>query len=110
MRFSLLAMADVTLGPVASSIKKKIEQSLNPTFLKLVNDSHKHTSHYKSDAGSQVGESHFRLEVVSDIFKGLNGVKRHQLVYTLLNDEFKGGLHALSMKLYTVDEKKNNAK
>ncbi len=45
-----------------------------------------------------------RLEVISEAFAGLPLVKRHQLVYGLLGDELKAGLHALSMKLKTPTE------
>jgi stress-induced morphogen len=45
-----------------------------------------------------------RLQVVSDAFGGLGPVKRHQLVYGLLSEEFAAGLHALSMDLKTPAE------
>lgn len=52
-----------------------------------------HAGHYKKDgsAASEAGETHFKLQCVSDKFAGLNPVKRHQLVYGLLADEFKQG-------------------
>jgi len=45
-----------------------------------------------------------RLEVVSDRFDGLPAVRRHQLVYGLLGEEFSQGLHALSMSCKTAQE------
>lgn len=42
--------------------------------------------------------------MVSDAFQGLGMVKRHQLIYGLLKDEFAAGLHALSMDLKTPAE------
>lgn len=45
-----------------------------------------------------------RLEVTSDGFAGLGQVKRHQLVYGLLGEEFAAGLHALSMTTKTTAE------
>jgi BolA-like protein 1 len=44
------------------------------------------------------------LEVVSEEFKGKNLVKRHQLIYGLLADELKNGLHALSLSTKTPEE------
>ncbi|PNH05876.1 SufE-like protein, chloroplastic [Tetrabaena socialis] len=94
-------------GPIASAITSKVEASLKPTHFRLVNDSHKHASHYAQDgsAACEAGETHFRLEVTSEAFTGVSLVKRHQLIYGLLGEEFKAGLHALSMTTKTPAEK-----
>ena len=49
--------------------------------------------HYEKDgsSGSEAGETHFRLEVISTKFAGMPFIKRHQLIYGLLDDEFKVG-------------------
>lgn len=40
-----------------------------------------------------------------DVFKGLNRVKRQQLVYGLLNEKIGSGeIHAVSMKCLALDE------
>ncbi len=44
------------------------------------------------------------MELYSDRFSGLTLVKRHQLVYSLLGEEFQQGLHALSMVTKTPAE------
>nr|2N8Q_A Chain A, Predicted protein [Chlamydomonas reinhardtii] len=100
------SMAEHQLGPIAGAIKSKVEAALSPTHFKLINDSHKHAGHYARDGStaSDAGETHFRLEVTSDAFKGLTLVKRHQLIYGLLSDEFKAGLHALAMTTKTPAE------
>ncbi|GIL73117.1 hypothetical protein Vretimale_4728, partial [Volvox reticuliferus] len=94
-------------GPIASAIHRKILEVLKPTHFRLVNDSHKHAGHYARDgsAASEAGETHFRLEVTSDAFTGVPLVKRHQMIYGLLADEFRAGLHALSMTTKTPAEK-----
>lgn len=45
------------------------------------------------------GETHFNLKVVS---KSL--VKRHRLIYSLLDNELQSGLHALSIDAKTLAE------
>ncbi|MGV6816529.1 MAG: BolA family protein [Thiotrichales bacterium] len=60
-------------------------------------------------AGSQATvtgeESKFETTVISDEFKGLNTVRKHQLVYGLLNDHIaSGAIHALTIKAYTPEE------
>ena len=45
-----------------------------------------------------------RVEVVSKEFEGKRLVQRHQMVYKLLDDEIKAGVHALSMETKTPQE------
>lgn len=81
---------------IQQSIQKKIQESFQPEFMELENESHRHSG--------PALESHFKLTVVSDQFSGLNLVKRHQRVYGLLTDEMAGELHALALHLYTPEE------
>ena len=84
----------------------KLEAALQPTALVLQNDSQKHAGHYGKDgsAASDAGETHFKLAVVSGAFAGVSLVKRHQMVYALLDGEFKAGLHALALTTKTPEE------
>ena len=52
-----------------------------------------------------VDGSHVDLLVVSDEFNGLTPLKRQQRIYGLFNNAIKSGdIHALNMKLYTLDQ------
>ncbi len=82
---------------VQQSIETKIAAALAPSHLEVVNESHMHSV----PPGS---ESHFRVVVVSDRFEGLPLVRRHQTVKQILEREFEGGLHALSMQTLTGAE------
>lgn len=47
----------------------------------------------------------YEARLVSKAFEGLNTMKRHQLVYSILNDVITSGeLHALTIKAYTPEE------
>ena len=81
---------------VQENIESKIKASLNPSYLDVENESHRH--------GGSATESHFKLTVVADCFDGQLPVKRHRTVYGLLNDEMAGGVHALALHLYTPQE------
>lgn len=49
--------------------------------------------------------SHFELLVVSNVFDGLNKLKRQQKIYTFLNPWIASGdMHAVTMHLHTDDE------
>lgn len=69
-----------------------------------MDESHKHAGHSGNPSGAPDAETHFRVEIVSAEFAGKRLVQRHQMVYQLLADEFKAGLHALSMSTKTPDE------
>lgn len=51
---------------------------------------------------AELNGANINLVVVSQVFDGLNSVKKQQLVYGSLKDLIaKGDLHAVTMKLYT---------
>jgi stress-induced morphogen len=47
------------------------------------------------------GGDHFRAEVVSERFQGLDRINQHKLVYDVFGDEVGGPIHALSIKTTT---------
>lgn len=46
---------------------------------------------------------HFEAVVVSGLFKGLNRVQQHQLVYKILGDRMRAEIHALALHTYTPE-------
>lgn len=95
-----------TNGPVIQSIRSKIvRQFTNLQHFEVYNDSYKHQGHQPMETAKNVTESHIRLEIVTDEFKGMNLPKRHRLVYSLLKKEFdEMGLHALQLTTKTSEE------
>lgn len=94
-------------GPIEQEIVLKITSELNPSFLKIKNDSLKHAHHAGIRGATNITESHFSLEIISELFSGKNMPSRHRLIYQLLDDELKTkGLHALLMKTKTPSEVK----
>ncbi|WEJ96903.1 hypothetical protein PSN45_004448 [Yamadazyma tenuis] len=75
-------------GPVEEKIVNKL-LALNPTTLKVFNDSHKHSHHRSMQEADNTVESHFRIEIVSEEFKGKGLPNRHRIIYKLLDDEIK---------------------
>lgn len=72
-------------------------QSLQPQFLEVTNESHKH----KVPKGS---ESHFRVTIVSDEFNGKMLLARHRMVNNILADELAHSIHALVLHTMTSEE------
>lgn len=83
--------------PIESAIVNKIQQSLNPSYLRVINESYMHNV-------PKGAESHFKVVIVSDYFKDLPLIKRHRKVNEILKAELQGGVHALSIVAKTPDQ------
>lgn len=80
-------------------IEEKL-QILEPSELTVIDESHLHLGH----EGAKSGASHFYVIIVSPQFKGLNPVKRHQLVYAQLNEFIPHEIHALKIRALAPEE------
>ena len=89
------------MGAVAISIDNKLRARFAPARLTVEDESSKHRGHAGYREG---GESHFKVEIVSQAFEGKNRVARQRLVYDALKDEFAAGLHALALTTLTPAE------
>jgi len=85
----------------AERITSILTQALQPIHLEVRDDSHKHAGHAGARAG---GETHYEVIIEAECFRGLSQMQRHQMIYKLLADEFKTGLHALAIKARTAGE------
>ena len=89
------------MGNVAMTIDNKLRRAFAPTRLVIEDQSSRHRGHAGYREG---GESHFRVEIVSDAFEGKSRVARQRLIYVALKDEFAAGLHALALTTLTPQE------
>jgi len=62
-------------------------------------ESHLHEGH----AGAAGGQSHFRIRIVSESFRGMPSVARHRLVYAAVDDLLKTDIHALAIEALPPD-------
>jgi BolA-like protein 1 len=97
--------ASSSFTPVKDSMRRKLEGRLSPLRLTITDESYKHAGHAGvKDLGSG-GETHFTMEIVSAAFEGLTSLKRHRLVYGVLDEEMgQGPVHALSLVTKTPAE------
>lgn len=72
-------------------------KSLAPVHFELENESDQHS-------GPQGRETHFKLLIVSQLFKNQSRVDRQRQVFDLLKIEMQTGLHALSLRALTPQE------
>jgi BolA protein len=78
----------------ADLITKKLTEAFEPQSLKVVDESHQHEGHAGHRPG---GQTHFRIYIVSDSFKGKTRPERHRLINGILSGELAGGVHALAI-------------
>ena len=88
------------MGNRENTIKNLLLSEFSPSVLKIVNESYMHNV-------PEGSESHFKLVIVSDEFKNLSNVKRHQEVYKVLGEVMKS-IPALSIHSFDNEEYKNN--
>ncbi|MBL4739549.1 MAG: BolA family transcriptional regulator [Sneathiella sp.] len=87
---------------VAMRIEEKLREDFTPESLTVVDESHLHAGH----AGARPqGESHFRVEITSDVFEGLSRVARQRLIYQSLSVEMATNIHALSLTVRSPTDK-----
>lgn len=86
---------------LAESMRAKLEATLKPFRLEIVDDSESHRGHGGWREG---GETHFNMEVVSAVFEGETRVSRQRMVFDVLAEELAGPVHALSLRCLTLDE------
>lgn len=88
-------------SPVKDQLTTTLSNAFTPEHLDIQDDSHKHAGH----AGARPeGETHFRVTVVSETFKGQNRVARQRAVYSVIEALTDGPIHALQLFTYTPAE------
>lgn len=76
---------------VIDQIRERLQTAFAPELLEVVDEGHKHAGH----AGE--GKGHFHVRIVSDAFAGHPPIKRHRMIYKVLDDLMNHGIHALSI-------------
>src|SRR5580698_8917396 len=86
---------------VADVIKAKLQAAFAPISLEVIDESRKHAGHAhvvaRQGVAGGVGETHFKVKLVSNAFKGKSRVDRHRAINALLAPELDAGVHALSI-------------
>src|SRR5262245_3474298 len=75
-------------------ITEKLREAFAPARLEVVDESHRHEGHAGHRPG---GETHFRVYIVAEAFKGKSRLERHRMVNETLASELGGGVHALAI-------------
>jgi len=79
---------------VQDIITQKLTEALAPESLRVVDESHQHQGHAGHRPG---GETHFRVYIVADAFRGKSRIERHRMINATLAGELAGRVHALAI-------------
>ena len=83
-------------------ITEKLRKAFTPESLNVEDESHQHEGHAGHRPG---GETHFRLYIVSEAFRGKSRIERHRMINATLAGELAGGVHALAIHAAAPGEK-----
>jgi BolA protein len=75
-------------------ITEKLTGAFGPTSLRVVDESHQHEGHAGHRPG---GQTHFRVYIVSESFRGKSRIERHRMINATLTAELQGNVHALAI-------------
>ena len=84
-------------GITAEALRQRLIETLQPTALEVVDESHAHAGHAGAD-GTGFG-THFRVRISAPALAGRRRVEQHRLVYDALRDFLDRGLHALAIEI-----------
>lgn len=86
---------------VQETISRKLTETLAPLSLRVLDESHQHEGHGGHRPG---GETHFRVYIVADAFRGKSRLGRHRMINEILADELKSHVHAIAIHAAAPDE------
>jgi BolA family transcriptional regulator, general stress-responsive regulator len=76
------------------TITNKLREAFFPESLEVQDESHLHEGHAGHGPG---GETHFRVNIVSQAFKGKSRIERHRMINAALSVELAATVHALAI-------------
>ena len=71
-----------------------LNSAFSPQSLKVEDESHLHAGH---SGHRPEGQTHYRVYIVSDAFKGKSRIDRHRMINAALAAELAAGVHALAI-------------
>jgi len=86
---------------MADLITRKLTEAFAPESLRVIDESEHHAGHAGHRPG---GETHFRLYIVAQAFRGKGRLERHRMINAALAEPLAGGVHALAIHAASPEE------
>lgn len=79
-------------------ISEILYESFNPSYLKIIDESHLHHAHFSSDLKEG---THLKVSINSEspLLKNKSKVHQHKAIYSVLAQYMNNPIHALSLKI-----------
>ena len=90
------APAESAFATREQRLRQRLEARFAPLELVIEDETRFHAGH----AGAAGGHSHYRVRLVSEVFRGVAPVARHRLVYGAVGDMLQTDIHALAIEAY----------
>ena len=84
------------MAGIAEKMREILEEAFAPDHLEIIDQSDHHIGHAGHDGQ---GESHFKIVIAAEAFKGQPRISCHRMIYRQLDDLLKGRVHALAIKI-----------
>jgi BolA protein len=78
---------------IKAKIQELLQTSFDPSFLEVIDESHKHIGH----AGASQG-GHYQVIITAQAFEGKKLLESHRMIYQAL-EPVKSAIHALAIKI-----------
>src|SRR5262249_58248171 len=78
----------------ADVITEKLTAAFAPESLRVEDESHQHEGHAGHRPG---GQTHYRVYIVAQAFRGKSRIDRHRMINQTLAQELAGRVHALAI-------------
>jgi len=75
--------------------------AFSPEELLVKDQSHLHAGH----SGARDGKGHFEVQIVAEAFEGITRIRRHRMVFEVLDDLMQTDIHALSVHAFAPGER-----
>jgi len=75
-------------------ITEKLTKAFTPASLRVEDESDHHAGHAGSRPG---GQTHYRVYIVAEAFRGKSRLERHRMINAALSAELAAGVHALAI-------------
>lgn len=82
------------MATVRDRITRTLTDAFQPRRLEVVDESDLHKGHAGHRPG---GESHFRIRIVADAFRGKSRIEMHRAINAALAGEIAAGVHAIAI-------------
>ena len=82
-------------------ITRRLTEAFAPESLRVIDESEHHAGHAGHRPG---GETHFRLYIVAQAFRGKSRLERHRMINAAHAEPLAAGVHALAIHAASPEE------